>query len=71
MKKKPENCWEYWNCADEVRRKCPAYTTNSGRECWMVAGTFSSREKKCPKAKNEFDFCWQCPWFRLLNPDFK
>ena len=68
---KTQNCWDYWNCPEEVRDACPAYATNSGRECWMVAGSFTTSKTKCPKAAKEYKFCWECPWFKKLNPDFE
>ena len=70
LDKNIENCWEFWNCSRDVQQICPAYKTNSGRECWMIAGTFNPDGKViCPKAKNEFKSCLECPWFKKLNPD--
>jgi len=63
-------CWEYWNCKEEVRKKCSAYTTNSGKECWMLAGSIVVKLKKCPRVQNEYKDCSECPWFKKLNPDF-
>ena len=62
----PQNCWEFWNCQKEVRAKCPAYITDSGRDCFDLAENF------CPRLKKEFKNCWECPWFKKLqlNPDF-
>ena len=68
-KKEPQNCWEFWNCDISVRKECPAYTTDSGRECWYIAGSFHNYPN-CPKVKNKFKACWECPWFKKLNPDF-
>ncbi len=65
-----KNCWEYWNCSMEVREKCPAFTTNSGKECWMVVGSYNSDKlAKCPKLKNGFKGCWKCPWFQKNKPN--
>ena len=69
-KKEAQNCWEYWNCPKDVRDKCPAYTTNSGRSCWMVAGSFTVGETKCARVVHKFEYCWDCPWFKIANPDF-
>lgn len=33
----PQCCWDYWKCKNEVRKGCPAYKTDSGKECWLVA----------------------------------
>jgi hypothetical protein len=65
MNKKPQNCWEYWKDSKEKREKCPAYQTDSGRECWLVSSHY------CPKIGRDFEYCWDCPWFKKLNPDFE
>lgn len=71
MKKElAQNCWEYWNCPLYARKKCLAYQTNSGRECWMIANFFTSNKTHRPKVKRTFKYCWDCPWFKKLNPDF-
>jgi hypothetical protein len=62
------NCWEYWDCDLAVRQECPAYTQNMGQKCWLAAGTFA-RNPQCPKLKNKFEKCNECPWFKKLNPD--
>ncbi|MBU2638894.1 MAG: hypothetical protein KJ955_08015 [Nanoarchaeota archaeon] len=67
-KVEPKNCWEFWNCAEDIKKKCPAYNYNSGRDCWLAASSF--REPGCPKVKNEFESCSDCPWFKKLNPKF-
>jgi hypothetical protein len=62
-KKKPQNCWEFMKCDINVRKKCPAYTLNSGKECWFLASRF------CPFLKEKFKSCFECPWFKKLNPN--
>jgi hypothetical protein len=57
----PGNCWEYWDCPKEIRENCPAYTTDSGKDCFNLAKDF------CPKLKNDFDHCWECPWYMKLK----
>ncbi len=42
----PQNCWDFWDCPKEVRDECPAYKTNSGRECFFVAENFCPRLRK-------------------------
>ena len=64
---KVKNCWDYWDC--EVRKDCPAYKTDSGDECWFLAGTYSGH-MNCPKVANKFEACWDCPWFKKFNKDF-
>jgi hypothetical protein len=62
-KKGAKNCWEYWDC--KIKKDCPAYKTKNGDECWDVAQYY------CPKVKREFKFCWDCPWFKEMNPGYK
>ncbi len=66
--KEAQNCWEFMNCDTDVREKCPAYTTNSGRECWLVAGSFN-KFPSCPKVVKKIMHCWECPWYKKLNPE--
>ena len=63
----PQNCWEFWNCPNEVKSKCAAFKYNSGKECWMLE---SSAEPKCSRLKTDFEYCWQCPWFKKMHPEF-
>ena len=74
-KKEPQNCWEYWKDTKETRENCPAYKTNSGRECWLIASTKCPRvnqdKPNCPKVDRGFKYCWECPWFKKLNPNFE
>ena len=60
-----KNCWEYWDCKKEPRDDCPAYTTNSGDECFNVATNF------CTKLNKDFKHCWECPWYKIVNPEDK
>lgn len=63
MRKQPKNCWEFWNCPQEIKKKCPAFQTDSGQECWLVAQNF------CPYLKKKYRYCWECSWFQKLNPN--
>jgi hypothetical protein len=67
VEKEAQNCWEFWNCDMEVRKKCPAFQNDMGKECWMVAGSFN-KEPYCPKVKSKLKGCWECPWYKKLNP---
>lgn len=59
--KKLKNCWDFWKCDEKLKKKCPAYKSNSGRECWNVASYY------CPINKRDFEKCSSCPWFKELN----
>jgi hypothetical protein len=56
-----QNCWEYWDCPEEDKENCPAYTTNSGRDCFYMAESF------CPKKERDFQYCWECPWYEKVT----
>lgn len=57
------NCWEYKNCAKEIREKCPAYPER-GQDCWKVTGT--KCEKGLLEKKNLTEkilHCRECSFF--------
>ena len=56
-----DSCWKFFNCPEETRNECPAYTTNSGEECFYLAKDF------CPKVKEDFKHCWECPWYKKVK----
>jgi len=60
--KETQNCWDFWKCNKKTKENCPAYKTESGEECWLVAAEY------CPilKAKG-FEKCTECPWFKKNN----
>jgi hypothetical protein len=61
----PQNCWEFHNCVDATRDKCPAFP-NDGRKCWEVASTFDG--SGCPKVKGVgMKYCvLSCAWFKKI-----
>lgn len=65
-----ENCWEFIKCAEEIRKACPAYKYDMGKECWMIASSFNG--KGCPQTKDKgMIFCaTKCKWFEKLHPHF-
>jgi hypothetical protein len=68
-KKKPQNCWEFWNCSKKEGGQCPAYISDSGRECWMVAGHTVTELKKCLRlTTKKFKTCFECHWYKKMNP---
>jgi len=68
-KKEAKNCWSYWNCDSRTFKDCPSWKYTSGKRCWDLAGT-GCKEPYCILLKKEFRYCWECPWFRKVNPDF-
>jgi hypothetical protein len=61
IKKEFQNCWEFWNCPKDVKEKCPAYATDSGKACFYLA------EKFCPRLEKEYKSCWECPWYIIVT----
>ncbi len=59
--KGPQSCWDFWKCDQKTKKNCPAYKSDSGRECWLVATDY------CPYLKKEFKTCDECPWFKKVN----
>lgn len=59
-----ENCWEFMKCPEEIKKDCPAFETNSGKECWFVASHY------CKKFEKDFENCFDCPWFKKFNENF-
>lgn len=60
--KKPQNCWNFWKCDEKIKNNCPAFKSDSGKECWLVAANY------CPYLKNKgFRTCDECPWFKKVN----
>ncbi len=58
----PQNCWEFWNCPEELKIECSAYLCNLGNKCWLVSG-FSKKNKT---ARKDID-CTDCEWYKKLN----
>jgi len=58
------NCWEYNNCAPDVRSACPAYPER-GKECWKVTGLSSAMGRPCPSFSDKILYCRnECEFYR-------
>ena len=68
-KNEAQNCWEFWKCKNKVRKNCLAYISDSGKECWLVVGSHA-KHINCPRLKINYAYCWECPWFKKMKPDF-
>jgi hypothetical protein len=62
---KPLNCWEFWNCPEEVKNGCPAFITNYGIDCYDFS------ENYCPRAEKNFRHCRECPWYKKIQSEFR
>ena len=47
IKMTTEHCWDFQNCPEEARHKCPAFIYPD-EKCWNVASGYC--EKSCPKS---------------------
>ncbi|MCK5580415.1 MAG: hypothetical protein KAJ18_04000 [Candidatus Omnitrophica bacterium] len=71
QKNTSQDCWEFWNCPEKIKKKCSASKQHLGRTCWKAAGYIASRNRQCTKLKEgHLAHCHQCPWFQQLNSDF-
>lgn len=64
-KEQAKNCWEFWGCSSADRDNCLTYINRSGKECWLLANTFSGFTDK--EKSRKFNNCWDCPWFKKMN----
>lgn len=65
--KEVENCWDFWKCCEDSKKTCQAFALESGKECWLVAGSYN-KTPSCPKSMNGYKMCTECKWFTKLNP---
>lgn len=61
-----KKCWEFFNCPTKVKGNCPAYEHNMGEECWYIIDI----DKGC-KGAGEKNTCFDCDWYKQLNPTSK
>jgi hypothetical protein len=69
-----ENCWEHMMCGK--RDECPAFAEsklhgvhggyNSGRACWLIAGSMSGENPFC-KFLEEIDSCRECAFYKYVK----
>ena len=62
VKKEPQNCWEFMECSEEIRKKCIVYEVEAGRDCWYLTDS----KEGCPASK-KFGNCTECLWYQKLN----
>lgn len=59
-------CWQFNECSDLLRHRCPAFHDNAGRSCWNVTGTLcaiSDRARDLQPA----DKCHHCDFFIQIH----
>ena len=68
-KKEAKTCWAYWSCDPRIMQKCYAFLYGTGIRCWELAGT-GCKDPYCFLLKKAYRYCWECPWFKKVNPGF-
>ncbi|HLE41368.1 MAG TPA: methyl-accepting chemotaxis protein, partial [Nitrospirota bacterium] len=58
-------CWDIMKCADAVRQKCPAYTSNDNR-CWLISGTWCKGVQQ-GDVRLKLRNCMACKAFKVLS----
>ena len=82
-KKIPLYCWEFHNCPEEERKKCPAFLYPE-EKCWNIAsrscgkvlspggGALNTVFSNVNGSNVGINYCiHKCGWFKKLNPDIK
>lgn len=66
MAKVKPKCWDYTNCPEDRKNKCPAFTQNAGRRCWRIAGTMCHGEKQ-GSIVEKLATCLKCDVYHKIN----
>lgn len=71
-----DNCWEHMKCGE--KETCPAYKEarlnnvhggfNSGRACWLIAGSMSGEDPHCRFAEDA-GTCRNCEFYRHVKAE--
>jgi len=61
-----KNCWEFMDCPEERKEKCPAFTQNLGRRCWRVPGTLCGGKDQ-GDILQKLATCHQCEAYHKIN----
>ncbi|MEW6446882.1 MAG: methyl-accepting chemotaxis protein [Bacillota bacterium] len=61
-----KNCWDYLNCPQNRKEKCPAYTQGAGRRCWRLPGTFCGGEVQ-GSIVEKLATCLKCEVYHKVN----
>jgi len=57
------NCWEYTDCPEEQRNRCPAHP-DRGLDCWKVTGTLCDQGRHRAKSLEEkIARCRKCDFY--------
>lgn len=70
MDKSANNCWDYFGCPEEDRKRCPAYIIDGKEKCWWVASKNTEICNSGVKITDGMKECWSCDWFKKNNPEF-
>lgn len=60
-----ENCWQFWKCPEETKKKCPAFLMDSGKDCWTVSSSFIVPNRSLFKLGDlSLKKCFDCSWYK-------
>ena len=59
------SCWEYWNCAQNIKEKCYVYQKDLGGYCWALSSIIDKNEVS-PFKQKKFNSCLECPWYEKV-----
>jgi len=59
-------CWDYMDCPEDRKQKCPAYIENAGRRCWRVSGTLCHGEVQ-GSIVEKLATCLKCDVYHKIN----
>lgn len=62
-KKNVSRCWEFFNCSEQLRENCEAYSSNK-RECWLL-----NNLRGGARLSNNGD-CIECKWLKHNIGDY-
>ena len=62
-----DNCWDFFECPDEDRKKCPAWSEGWGKHCWMIAASNIDIVNSGVPVTNGVKHCFSCDYFNMRH----
>ena len=60
--RKPQHCWEFYECLNEAKNQCIVYKLGIEKECWVT----NRMKPGNPGVMN--GSCVNCQWFKKYHP---
>lgn len=64
--RRKQSCWDFLNCPESRKEKCPAFTQNAGRRCWRLSGTLCGGEVQ-GSIVEKLATCLKCEVYHKIN----